>query len=252
MKIILKIYFYIIFLNSIIFNASAASPSLNKEIRNFKNCLCNNRNKLEVRYLNDFFRIRGIPAKCCQSLAKTFFKNKEAQKINNIDKNNCRLNAFFIPNSVFDPHNHPLLFVSYIIQGGYTHTIFNIAPKNNLQNSQVLYTEHSKIYTKTDTIKKIGTVKLLPSYTESYKEGDFVLFNNTNTIHRIDILETDTLTINYLSTDGNKEIDVFVSHETPNRKVLSKSDTLKPVNKKIADRILNKCIEILRIKSITN
>ena len=54
-----------------------------------------------------------------------------------------------------------------------------------------------------------------------------------------------TLSINYLSSNGDQIIDVFVSHKTPQRKVLSKADTKKTLKKKIINYVINKSINIL-------
>ena len=144
-----------------------------------------------------------------------------------------------------------------MVFGGYTHTIFNKASDivdNKIDNTyqpcvqrtHQICTEHSKIDTKTDTIYELGTVKLNKSYEESFVKEDFIVFNNTKTIHLIDSFKPGTLTVNFLSDSGDREIDVFVSHKTPERTVLSKSDTCLPVEKKVSSNVIDRCLMILK------
>lgn len=242
-------------------NVVYAQPQLKEALKAFGDCLCANRNQLEVRDLRDFYRVRGIPAKCCQALATNLLPSDITRLVKGIDTSNCRINAMFSPNIPYDPHNHPLHFVSYVVSGGYTHTIFN--KKNNVVDNKTDNThspcvpnlhqvcaEHSRIDTKTDTIQKLGTVKLTRSHEESFAKGDLIVYNDTNIIHRPDTNVADTLTINFLSDIGDKKIDVFVSHKTPEReKVLSKADTRQPVKKEISSDLIDKCIMILKSES---
>lgn len=105
--------------------------------------------------------------------------------------------------------------------------------------------EHSKINTKTDSIKELATVLLTKSHQESFVKGDFIVFNNTKIIHRPDKILPDTLTINFVSDIGDNEIDVFVSHQTPERKVLLKADTTEPIKKEVLSEVINKSLMIL-------
>ena len=224
-----------------------AQPSLKEALKTFGDCLCADRDQLEVRDLKDFYRVRGVPATCCQSLAATLLPNDLTKSIKGIDNSNCRINAFFIKDNVFDPHTHPLNFVSYVVYGGYTQIIFNKesnVANNKMNNASLpcvpnlnqICTEYSKIDTITDTIKKVGTVKLTRAYEKSFSKGDFIIFNDTNMIH----------TINFISDMGDKEIDVFISHKTPMRQVLSKADTRIPIKTEISKGIIDKCIQILQ------
>jgi hypothetical protein len=143
------------------------------------------------------------------------------------------------------------------VYGGYTQIIFN--KENNVTNNKMhnaslpclpnlnqICTEYSKIDTITDTIKKVGTVKLTIANEKSFSKGDFIIFNDTNMIHTITNLIPDTLTINFISDLGDKEIDVFISHKTPMRQVLSKADTRMPIKTEISKGIIDKCIKILQ------
>ncbi len=229
--------------------------TLKEALINFGKCLSDNRNQLEVRDLKDFYRIRGVPAKCCQTLAISLLPNDLTKSVPGIDNSDCRINTFFVADSIFDPHNHPLHFVSYIVSGGYTQTIFDkdtlIENKTDnaylscIPNSQQVCAEHSKIDTKTDTILELGTVILTRSHKESFTKGDIIIFNNSN-IHQIDNFIPYTLTINFISNVGDKEIDVFVSHKTPERKVLSKANTRTLIHKEVSLEVLEKCLMILK------
>lgn len=234
-----------------------AQPSLKEALKTFGDCLCAGRNQLEVRDLKDFYRVRGVPDTCCRALAATLLSNDLTKSIKGLDNSNCRINAFFIEDNVFDPHTHPLNFVSYVVHGGYTQIIFNKESNivNNKTNNHFLpcvprlnqiCTEYSKIDTITDTVKKVGTVKLTRAYEKSFYKGELIIFNDTNMIHTITNLMPDTLTINFISDVGDKEIDVFISHKTPMRQVLSKTDTRLPIKTEISKGVIDKCIQILQ------
>lgn len=221
-------------------------------LHGFGACLRKNYNQLEVRDLNDFYRIRSIPAKCCQNLAEKIIPESNKSSAAVLDVGNCRVNSFFIKDGIFDPHNHPLYFTSYVVAGGYTHTIFSKEDLYNNSNgissanANQICAEYSKINTKTDTIRELGTVKLKKSYEESFVKGNYIEFNDTKMIHNINSFKSNTLTVNFLSDIGDNEIDVFISHATPNRKVLSKADTRIPVDKLTASEVINKSINILQ------
>ena len=97
--------------------------SQEKALRKFGDCLEDNSNQLEIRDLLDIYRVRGIPEECCSSFVMDFFPS-ELMESEDFDPSNCRLNAFFVPGGIFDPHNHPSSFVSYVISGAYAHTLF--------------------------------------------------------------------------------------------------------------------------------
>lgn len=221
-------------------------------LHDFGSCLRENRNQLEIRDLNDLYRIRSIPAKCCQSLAEEIIPESNQSSTAVLDVGNCRVNAYFIKDGIFDPHNHPLYFTSYLVAGGYTHTIFSKEDHYNnangicTANENQVCAEYSKIDTKTDTIQDLGTVKLKKLYKESFVKGNYIEFNDTKMIHEINSFESNTLSVNFLSDVGDNEIDVFISHTTPNRKVLSKADTRTPVDKLTASEVINKSINILQ------
>ena len=247
---------YHIYLLIIILCASGhsvfAQSSTQEALKAFSNCLCENRHQLEVRDLKDFYRIRGIPGQCCQSLAAHLIPDKLKNSVKGLDNRNCRINAFFVSEGISDPHTHPLNFVSYVVSGGYTHTIYEEAGhseyKNSscISNSKHVCTQHSQIDTKTDTIQKLGTTKLTEVYKESFVNGDLIAFINSQTIHRMDEFIPGTLTINFISNVGNRKIDVFISNETPDRIVLSKEDTRTPVKKEIASDVIDKSLMILK------
>ena len=211
--------------------------------------------QLEVRSLKDFYRIRGIHSSCCEKLSETLLQHSDIVN-KNINISDCRINAFYIKNSVFDLHNHPLNFISFIVSGGYSHSIFSIDETSstkvfsNLQTSlqymkeYEIYSDHHVINTTTDQIYASGVVKLIKTKEEYFCKDDLIIYN-TKEIHRIDNLQMNTLSINYLSSNGDQIIDVFVSHKTPQRKVLSKADTKKTLKKKIINYVINKSINIL-------
>jgi hypothetical protein len=103
-------YFCLLFLLFCIqINMVYAQPSLKEALKTFGDCLCADRDKLEVRDLKDFYRVRGVPATCCQSLAATLLPNDLTKSIKGVDNSNCRINAFFIKDNVFDPHTTLLI-----------------------------------------------------------------------------------------------------------------------------------------------
>jgi hypothetical protein len=226
---------------------SVESPLTKKEaLYNFGKCMSKQYKQLEVRSLNDLYRIRGIHSNCCEKLSETLLSSIDLVDIN---ISNCRINAFYIKDSIFDLHNHPLNFISFIVSGGYSHSIFSIdemCPKNNSLQSMKdddIYSDHSVINTTTDTIYAYGIVKLIKIKEQYFYKDDLIIYN-TKEIHRIDNFKMNTLSINYLSSNGDKLIDIFVSHKTPGRKVLSKADTKKPIEKKIINYVINKSINI--------
>ena len=249
----LRYHLYLSVVLCIQINLVYAQPPLKKALRTFGDCLSANHSQLEIRDLKDFYRIRGIPAKCCQSLAINLLSNDLVKSVKGINNSNCRVNAFFISDSVFDLHNHPLHFISYVVSGGYAHTIFDkklqiVENKTKcVPHINQVCAEHSKINTKTDSIKELGTVLLTKSHQESFVKGDFIVFNNTKIIHRPDKILPDTLTINFVSDIGDNEIDVFVSHQTPERKVLLKADTTEPIKKEVSSEVINKSLMIFPI-----
>ena len=94
--------------------------------------------------------------------------------------------------------------------------------------------------------EKLGTVKLLKVGEEFFSKGYFITYDDTKIIHRIDRFSEDTLTINYINKKGDDEIDVYTSHDTPDRGVLSKAETRKPIDEKISSNIIKKSISFFR------
>lgn len=228
------------FLGTLLISSLSASSAQKEALERFGNFLHDNVESLEVRSLNDFYRIRGIPEKECEALSKELIPTNSV--VEGLDPTNCRVNAYFIPEGVFDPHNHPLKFTSYIVKGGYSHSIYE---QTDSLSEQDIIAEHSIIDTKTDTITHKGTAYLTKVADDSFVSGEYVVYDDTTQIHTIHHFEPDSLSINFISSSGDKKIDVFISHETPDRKVLSKSDVKQPIDKSLAKSIVQKCCNLL-------
>ena len=256
-----KIWLSIIIRFTLLCNLVESYLTKKEAIYNFGICISKQHIQLEVRSLKDLYRIRGIHGSCCEILSETILSSIQIVA-KNINISDCRINAFYIKNSVFDLHNHPLNFISYIVSGGYSHSIFSINEdninkvypiNNSLQpmKEYEIYSNHHIINTTTDKIYASGVVKLIKIKEEYFHKDDLIIYD-TKEIHRIDNFKMNTLSVNYLSSfglcqqakAGHQIIDVFVSHETPKRKVLSKADTKKPLKKKIINYVINKSINI--------
>ena len=64
-------------------------------IFNFGICISKHYKQLEVRSLNDFYRIRGIHSSCCEKLSETLLSSIDLAN-KNINISDCRINAFYI------------------------------------------------------------------------------------------------------------------------------------------------------------
>jgi hypothetical protein len=248
-------FFFKFIIFTLLYNLVKSSLTKKEAIHNFGNCISEYSNKLEVRSLKDLYRIRGIPNGCCEKLSETLLSSVDLVN-KGINTSDCRLNAFYINNGVFDLHNHPLHFISFIISGGYSHSIFSIEEDNKNKicpnnacflpvEENEICSDHTVIDTATDKLIASGTVKLIKTEENYFSKDDIIIYDNSNEIHRIENFMMNTLTINYLTSIGSNIIDVFVSHKTPERKnVLSKADTRKPPDNKIIKDVIDKSINI--------
>lgn len=220
----------------------------------FGSCLTAHRDGLQVKDLKDIYRIRGIPKSCCASFANAVLPSQVMEQYHAMDNgSNCRINSFFVPTGGFDLHTHPLYFSSLIVSGGYTHSYWTKRPDDGETTGLCLRceplfdevcAEQNRIYRKDFSLplEYHGTKKLYLSYKESFNEGDLVTFTENQAIHIIDEYLLDTATVNWVSTIGDDEIDVFTSHETPFRTVLTKSDTQDKMKGPLAEAIVEKSI----------
>jgi hypothetical protein len=233
---------------TLLYKSVESSLTKKEAISNFGICISKHYKQLEVRSLNDLYRIRGIHSSCCEKLSETLLSSIDLVN-QNINISDCRINAFYMKDAIFDLHNHPLNFISFIVSGSYSHSIFStsdVCLKNNSfqpMTEYEIYSNHHVINTTTDEIYTYGVINLVKTKEEYFYKDDLIIYN-TKEIHRIDNYKMDTVSINYLSSNGDKIIDVFVSHKTPERKVLSKADTKKPLEKKIINYVINKSINI--------
>lgn len=219
---------------------------------NFSQCLQDNYHQLKVKDLKDIYRIRGIPTWCCSSLADLILPIELMDLFGDNGATNCRINSFFSPNGGFDPHTHPLYFVSIIVSGAYTHSYFSkeseIVNTNECLPCDAMFdeicTEQNRIYRQNADLplEYHGTIKLQKEYEEIFNTGDIILFDSNDAIHIIEDYLLDTVTVNWVSIFGDDEIDVFTSHETPFRTVLTKPDTKNAMKGSLAAAIIDKTI----------
>lgn len=239
-KYFLSIRFIWILMTPFMTQATAVSSP----VQQFASCLEQSIDILEVRDIKDFYRVRNIPKHCCSCLAEALLDKSLKDAVDDLDLENCRINAFFIDDGVFDPHNHPVPFISYIFHGGYSQRLFSMISDEEV-NAQKIPVQHFTINTQTDSLISHGETFLKQNAVQSFAEHNFVIFDRSEIIHDIISFEKDTLSVNFLSRKNNNKIDVFTFSDNTSRKVLLKKDILETPSDHIKKGVVDKIISIL-------
>ena len=116
-------------------------------------------------------------------------------------------------------HDHPNGFMTYVINNGYTHAIYDIhfanasATECPLNSSQLSNCTNLSIFDKKS--KKLffgGTVELIPSAIHCSNAGDIAIFDD-RAIHKILQYRENTLTLNVVRQDGKFKTNIYVFHD---------------------------------------
>ncbi|MDF1684193.1 MAG: hypothetical protein P1U36_06005 [Legionellaceae bacterium] len=148
-------------------------------------------------------------------------------------------------------HDHPRGFMSYIVNKGYVHEVFDVVSyddtatdcqveiKQEETDECMLLSISNK---KQNKFEAAGTAQLKKTEESGVEPGDIVMFDD-KAVHRIKEFQADTLTLNAVRLEGDEETHIYIPPHSPseakkNRIVLVNDDALK---------ITDQAIEIYRM-----
>jgi hypothetical protein len=116
-----------------------------------------------------------------------------------------------------EDHDHPNGFISYIVNKGYAHEVFDLVSRNTsaleCQTNAPDQTDECRLiqsYYKAENITTLlGTAQLRKTEESTVKASDIVIFDD-KAVHRIQGFKADTLTLNAVRMDGDSVTNIYL------------------------------------------
>jgi|GEM_PF-4622083 len=148
-------------------------------------------------------------------------------------------------------HDHPNGFMTYVVNNGYIHQVYDVISENrsatsceepsNKDITKGFCTLHSLFHKKDKSTDFLGTANLLKAREEQVKSTDVVVFDDKS-IHQILQFYPNTLTLNAVRTDGDQVTNIYI----PPAKLRDVTETRPTLNPKDSIKVTDSAITLYK------
>lgn len=148
-------------------------------------------------------------------------------------------------------HDHPNGFMTYVLNNGYTHQVYDVVSENrsaasceessNKNIEKGFCTLHRLFHKQNKSTDLLGTANLLKTSEEQIKPKDVVVFDDKS-IHQILRFYANTLTLNVVRNDGDQVTNIYI----PPSKLRDITETRPVLNQKESIEVTDSAIKLYK------